>query len=73
MLISIIVPCYNSEGTIGKVVEETMATFRKLENYECEMILVNDCSRDHTYREICRLAGKYPNVTGVNLAHRHGR
>ena len=73
MLISIIVPCYNSEGTIGKVVEETMATFRKLENYECEMILVNDCSRDHTYREICRLAGKYPNVTGVNLAKNFGQ
>lgn len=73
MLISIIIPCYNSEGTIEKVVEETMRTFRTLENYECEMVLVNDYSRDKTYEAITRAAKKYSNVIGVNLAKNFGQ
>lgn len=73
MLISIIIPCYNSEGTIEKVVEETMNTFRKLEGYECEMVLVNDYSRDKTFEAITRAAKKYSNVIGVNLAKNFGQ
>lgn len=73
MLISIVIPCYNSEGTIERVVEETMETFRKLEGYECEMVLVNDHSRDRTYEAISRAAKKYPNVIGVNLAKNFGQ
>lgn len=73
MLISIIIPCYNSEGTIERVVEETMETFRKLKGYECEMVLVNDYSKDKTYEAITRAAKKYPNVIGVNLAKNFGQ
>ncbi|NCB92981.1 MAG: glycosyltransferase [Clostridia bacterium] len=73
MLISIIIPCYNSEGTIEKVVEETMKTFQQMEGYECEMILVNDYSRDHTFEAIRRAAAKYKNVIGVNLAKNFGQ
>lgn len=73
MLISIIIPCYNSEGTIERVVEETMRTFRKMERYECEMVLVNDYSRDKTFEAIERACRKYPNVIGVNLAKNFGQ
>lgn len=73
MLISVIIPCYNSEGTIEKVVDETMKTFQTLEGYECEMVLVNDYSRDKTYEAITRAAKKYPNVIGVNLAKNFGQ
>ena len=52
MLVSIVIPCYNSEKTIGEVVELCMDTFNKIENYECEMILVNDYSKDKTYEVI---------------------
>ena len=38
MLVSIIIPCYNSEHTIGKVVELAIQEFEKLENYECEFV-----------------------------------
>ena len=44
MLVSIVIPCYNSEKTIGKVVELAVEEFRKLEGYECEFVLVNDYS-----------------------------
>ena len=73
MLISIIIPCYNSEGTIERVVEETMKTFQTIDGYECEMVLVNDYSRDKTYEAITRAAKKYSNVIGVNLAKNFGQ
>ena len=62
MLVSIIIPCYNSEHTIGKVVELAIQEFEKLENYECEYVLVNDYSRDGTWNSIRSLTDRYPNV-----------
>ena len=73
MLVSIVIPCYNSEKTIGEVVELCMDTFNKIENYECEMILVNDYSKDKTYEVIENCARKYPNVKGINLAKNFGQ
>ena len=73
MLVSIVVPCYRSEHTIGELVELTMAEFDKLEGYECEFVLVNDCSPDNTWDEIKRLGGLYPNVHGINLMRNFGQ
>ena len=52
MLISVVIPCYYSEKTIRKVVELVMAEFEKNDGYECEFVLVNDGSTDHTFAEI---------------------
>lgn len=73
MLVSIVIPCYNSEHTIGEVVDLCMEEFAGMDGYECEMILVNDYSKDNTFREIQRCAAKYPNVKGINLARNFGQ
>ncbi len=73
MLISIVIPCYNSEQTIEKVVDLAMETFDSLPDYECEMILVNDCSGDKTFEAIRRASAKYDNVIGVDLAKNVGQ
>lgn len=73
MLVSVVIPCYNSEGTIEKVVDLCMEAFDKWDGYECEMILVNDFSRDKTFEAITRATKKYPNVKGVNLAKNFGQ
>lgn len=73
MLVSIVIPCYNSEHTIERVVDECMIQFAQMPDYECEMVLVNDYSKDRTFEAICRAAKKYPNVTGVNLAKNFGQ
>lgn len=75
MLISIIIPCYNSEHMIGKVVELVRSEFRSedLSGYECEFILVNDCSSDGTYDAIVKLAGLYPEVKGISLMRNFGQ
>lgn len=73
MLVSIVIPCYNSEHTIGKVVELTMAEFAKMEGYECEFVLVNDNSSDGTFAEIQRLGSQYPSVHGISLMRNFGQ
>ena len=73
MLISIVIPCYYSEKTIRKVTEMVMEEFDKNPGYECEFILVNDGSKDHTYHEIEKLGLEYPNVYGVNLMRNFGQ
>ncbi len=73
MLVSVVIPCYNSEKTIGTLVDLCIAEFEKMENYECEMILVNDFSKDKTFEVIRECARKYPNVKGLNLAKNFGQ
>ena len=73
MLVSIVIPCYNSEHTIGEVVELAIEEFEKLDKYECEFVLVNDYSRDGTWKAIEALSDKHPNVKGINLAKNFGQ
>lgn len=74
MLVSVVIPCYDSERSIREVVELTMAEFGKMEGYECEFVLVNDGSpKDDTYGEIRRLAADYPCVHGINLMRNFGQ
>lgn len=73
MLVSIVIPCYNSEHTIGEVVELAIEEFEKLDNYECEFVLVNDYSRDETWKAIEALTDKHSNVKGINFAKNFGQ
>lgn len=73
MLLSIVIPCYNSEKTIRKVVELCMEVVGKIEDLDCEFVLVNDFSRDGTRDAIWRLAKDYPNVKGISLAKNFGQ
>lgn len=73
-LISIVIPCYNSQATIRKVVEMVMDEFKKMDEYDCEFVLVNDGSpKDDTYGEIRRLGEDYSNVKGINLLRNFGQ
>ena len=47
MLVSIVIPCYNSEKTVRKVTEMVMAEFDAHPDYTCDFFLVNDYSRDN--------------------------
>lgn len=73
MLISVVVPCYNSEHTITELVELTLKEIRKSPEYEAEFVLVNDYSKDNTWNVLCSLAEKYPFVKAINLAKNFGQ
>lgn len=73
MLVSVVIPCYNSQESIKQTVELTIAEFKKLSQYTFEFVLVNDYSRDNTYDSICELAARYPFVRGISLGKNFGQ
>lgn len=72
-LISFVIPCYRSEATLPDVIREIRETMEKMENYEYEVVLVNDCSPDGTFETIRRLCQENDNMTGINLAKNFGQ
>ena len=70
--ISFVIPCYRSEKTIEKVIEEIRLTMSK-HNDDFEIILTNDASPDNTLGKIRELADKYDNVTGIDMAKNFGQ
>ena len=54
--ISIMVPCYNEEENVIPMSEALVAELSKLENYDYEILFIDNCSLDSTrekLREIC--------------------
>lgn len=47
-LISIIIPARNEENNIGYLLDDVLATTNKMNDYEFEIIVVNDHSKDQT-------------------------
>ena len=48
MKITIVIPCYNSADTIGKVVDLTSKILSELKGISYDFVLVNDSSKDPT-------------------------
>lgn len=72
-LVSFVIPCYRSEQTISKVVEEINQTMELMPQYRYEIILVNDASPDATFRVVGELCEKQRNICGINLARNFGQ
>jgi predicted HTH transcriptional regulator len=62
-MISIVIPCYNSQNTIAHVVEEIENAMADREKYE--IILVNDCSPDSTKDVIKEISDRQLVVYGL--------
>lgn len=73
MLVSICIPCYRSQDTIEKVVEEIKSQFAMNKAYEYEIILVNDGSPDDTFGSISRLCKQDEKIIGIDLAKNFGQ
>lgn len=75
MLHSIVIPCYNSDQTIRKVVESTMEEMNRLGKKEYEFILVDDYSPNNpkTITVLKELAEEYEVVKIIELAYNSGQ
>lgn len=73
MLISIAIPCYKSEKTIGKVVEEIREVFKNNPEHDYQIVLVNDYPFDNTFNLIKYLCDEDSKITGVNLSRNFGQ
>jgi glycosyltransferase involved in cell wall biosynthesis len=70
--ISVVIPVYRGEDTIGELVERLEKVLPGLSR-ESEVILVNDGSPDQSWSEINRLAAEFPRVRGINLMRNYGQ
>ena len=71
--VSFVIPCYRSEHTVAAVAAEIEKTMAALPRYTWELVLVNDCSPDGTFRVIRELAEKDARITAVDLAKNFGQ
>jgi len=69
--VSVIVPCYNEEATLGLCIEKLLEiedTVIKL-----EVIIVNDASQDKSLEQARILEKKYKQITVLNHEHNQGK
>jgi len=70
--ISVVIPCFNSEKSLGALVEQLAAVLPgSAERFE--VILVDDDSGDGTWDVIHELSSRYPWVVGINLMRNYGQ
>ena len=71
-MISVILPSYNEEKMIS-VAADTICGIMEGENIDCELLFVDDGSRDKTWAEICAAAEKPPQVVGLHFSRNFGK
>ena len=71
--VSFVIPCYRSEHTLENVVAEIHQTLKDMEQYDYEIILVNDCSPDGTWAVIRRICQENNRIRGINFAKNFGQ
>ncbi len=72
-LISFIIPCYASEGSVGLVIDELREIVRQKPAFDYQIIAVNDCSPDGLMDVLRTYAAADPKVIAVDLAKNGGR
>ena len=70
--LSIVVPVYCSEDALPELVSQVRDVLAT-SSYRFEILLVNDCSPDGSWRVIQDLASTYPFVRGVSLRRNFGQ
>ena len=70
--LSFVIPCYCSEKSIKKVVDDIIKTVENDGRYTYEIICVNDCSKDDTYSVLVNLAHN-SKVKVLNMANPFGQ
>ena len=72
--ISFVIPCYRSEHTIERVVQEIHQTMQdSLKKYCYEIVLISDHSPDNVYTVIKNLAAEDKRIKGICLAKNFGQ
>ena len=69
MKISIIIPCFNEEKTLSKIVNKVM----QFKSHEKEIIIVDDCSKDNTPIIIKNLISEFNEIKTVKHEVNYGK
>ena len=71
-MLSVIIPSYNEELNI-ELAAETVTKLLKNENIPCELIFIDDGSKDKTFEKICECSEKYNEVKGLTFSRNFGK
>ncbi|MBO9621876.1 MAG: glycosyltransferase family 2 protein [Sphingomonas sp.] len=70
--LSIVVPCYNEEGCLEMLHARVSAAAKAAVGEDYEIVLINDGSRDASWRVMQRLSEGDPRLVAINLSRNHG-
>lgn len=71
--ISFVIPCYGSEQTIGIVTGQIKDVMKEREEFDYEILLVNDCSPDNVWSVITKLCKEDSHIRAIRLAKNFGQ
>ena len=71
--VSLIVPCFNEQEALPLFYREVAAVMDSLPEYEFEVLLVNDGSRDRTLEVMRELAQKDPRIRYLSFSRNFGK
>lgn len=72
--ISFVIPCYNSEQYVKHTVDRLEQVIKnQLKEYKTQIILINDGSKDNTFKVIEQIANKTDNVIAIDFTRNFGQ
>ena len=71
--ITIIIPAYNEEESLPLLYERLEELMKKMDNYEFEILFVNDGSKDKTLEEIKQMREKDQRICYVDFSRNFGK
>jgi glycosyltransferase involved in cell wall biosynthesis len=73
MRLSVIIPAYNEQSTLGKVIENVLAVGKRLVGCDIEIVVCNDGSTDRTESLTQSLQQTHPNIKLVSHGSNQGK
>jgi dolichol-phosphate mannosyltransferase len=71
-LLSIVVPVFNERGNLPRFHQEVAAVMRELAEYDCEIVFVDDGSRDDSFAVIEELRVRDPRISAIRFPRNFG-
>ncbi len=72
MKLSVVIPAYNEEKRVPKTLS-SISTYLTKQNYDYEIIVVSDGSKDNTAQVVKDLESKIPNLRLIDNKENHGK
>ena len=70
--LSVVVPCYNEAESILELHRRVSAVCTNCVSDSYELVLVNDGSRDATWKVMCELSKMDKHVVAINMSRNYG-
>ena len=71
-LISLIIPSFNEQENIPNTIK-TLSDILSKEDFDYELLFINDGSKDSTYAEILKASKEDPHVKGISFSRNFGK